>query len=123
MARGSPRTPTEPSPLHTCTADVWCDGQAHPIYRALVEGTDCPEYGDYRMLEHVTAQFKRAAEMNANDGDVSSALGVLCNLSRDYDEVPTSPALRDAHVECGWPGSDVVQAGVADQPAEPFAVE
>ena len=74
-------------------ADVWWDVEAHPVYRALVEGTDCPEYGDYRMLEHVTAQFKRAAEMNANDGDVSSALGVLCNLSRDYDEVPTPPAL------------------------------
>jgi len=60
--------------------------ESHPVYRTLLEGQDLPTYGDYRMLEHVTAQFKRAAEMNADDGDVSSALGVLCNLSRDYDE-------------------------------------
>jgi len=60
--------------------------EAHPVYRALVEGSDMPDYGSYQMLGHVTAQFKRAAEMNADDADVSSALGVLCNLSRDYDE-------------------------------------
>jgi len=60
--------------------------EQHPVYRSLLEGVQCPDYGDYRMLEHVTSQFKRAAEMNADDADVSSALGVLCNLSRDYDE-------------------------------------
>jgi len=68
--------------------------EAHPVYRELVEGMDLPDYGDYRMLEHVTSQFKRAAAMNPDDGDVSSALGVLCNLSREYDEVISFPAMK-----------------------------
>ena len=77
--------------------------EAHPVYRALVEGSDMPDYGSYQMLGHVTgncsvlhtracnpmlghvaAQFKRAAEMNADDADVSTSLNprvrLFCSL-------------------------------------------
>lgn len=69
-----------------CFLETWIE--AHPIYGQVI-GTVGPAseaVGTIAMTERVIQLFKNASELGQNDADPFMALGVLCNLSRDYDE-------------------------------------
>lgn len=66
--------------------EAWLE--AHPVYSNVVQSVGPREdaIGTYAMTGRVIEMFKHAAEIAQNDADPFSALGVLCNLSREYDE-------------------------------------
>eukprot|EP00656_Telonema_subtile_P006381 TRINITY_DN12942_c0_g1_i4.p1 TRINITY_DN12942_c0_g1~~TRINITY_DN12942_c0_g1_i4.p1 ORF type:complete len:148 (-),score=42.22 TRINITY_DN12942_c0_g1_i4:46-489(-) len=55
---------------------------ASDVYKRQAEDS----IGIYAQTERVIQLFKNAAEIAQNDADPFSALGVLCNLSREYDD-------------------------------------
>merc|ERR1712166_1191454 len=66
--------------------ETWIE--SHPVYREVI-GTVGPaedSIGTWAQTERVTQLFKNASELAYNDADPFMALGVLCNLSREYDE-------------------------------------
>jgi len=66
--------------------ETWIE--SHPVYREVI-GTVGPaqdSIGTFAMTERVIQLFKNAAELSTNDADPYVALGVLHNLSREYDD-------------------------------------
>eukprot|EP01102_Stenamoeba_stenopodia_P018072 TRINITY_DN657_c0_g1_i1.p1 TRINITY_DN657_c0_g1~~TRINITY_DN657_c0_g1_i1.p1 ORF type:complete len:462 (-),score=85.73 TRINITY_DN657_c0_g1_i1:44-1375(-) len=58
----------------------------HPDYQVIpAEFDKQPEEGFYTLHKKVTAMFRRASEMCPHDADLFAVLGVLYNLSREYD--------------------------------------
>eukprot|EP00657_Telonema_sp_P-1_P010939 TRINITY_DN5641_c0_g2_i1.p1 TRINITY_DN5641_c0_g2~~TRINITY_DN5641_c0_g2_i1.p1 ORF type:complete len:259 (-),score=92.65 TRINITY_DN5641_c0_g2_i1:54-830(-) len=66
--------------------ETWLE--AHPVYRQVVGSAGPPEdaIGTFAMTERVIQLFKNAAELANHDADPFMALGVLCNLSREYED-------------------------------------
>jgi len=58
----------------------------HPDYQSIpVEFDAQPEEGFYTLHKKVTAMFRKAADVCPHDADLFTVLGVLYNLSREYD--------------------------------------
>lgn len=57
----------------------------HPRYAALIQNDVGPPDSS-QMLSHAVKLFHMAAQQEPTDADVHAALGVLCNLARQYDD-------------------------------------
>lgn len=69
--------------------ETWLE--SHPVYRQVVGTAGLAEdsVGLYAQTERVIQLFKNATELAQSDADPFMALGVLCNLSREYDDAAT----------------------------------
>jgi peroxin-5 len=61
----------------------------HPRYRIFVEN-DIGPLDSSQTLSHAVKLFRAAAQKHPDDADIHAALGVLCNLARQYEDAVTS---------------------------------
>lgn len=57
----------------------------HPRYKVFIENDVGPPDSS-QSLSHVVKLFRMAAQKHPEDADVHAALGVLCNLARQYED-------------------------------------
>jgi len=61
----------------------------HPRYQAMMRDASIP-FDSSQAVSHAVHLYKMAARESPDDADVHAALGVLCNLARQYDDAVTA---------------------------------